>query len=288
MLGILIGIGSLFLLATNMIFWSTLLLTVSLARLIFPLTNWKKITTGILIHIGESCIYCNNLWINILHRPKVTIEGFDFSDKTNWYVATSNHQSWADIFVLQYITNRKIPLLRFFMKDVLKCIPIVWVLGWSMNMPFLKRYSKEKLRRNPELRGKDIASMKKSFADLSIYPGTVFSFAEGTRFSEKKQKEENSNFYKLLVPKGGGIAITLATMPFIKNLIDFTIVYQSERRTFWAFLCGEMSEIRIQAKLKKIPEDFFDRDYSNDEEYRKSIKVWLNDLWKEKEDFLKK
>ena len=288
MLGILIGIGSLFLLATNMIFWSTLLLTVSLVRLIFPLTNWKKITTGILIHIGESCIYCNNLWINILHRPKVTIEGFDFSDKTNWYVATSNHQSWADIFVLQYITNRKIPLLRFFMKDVLKWIPIVWVVGWSMNMPFLKRYSKEKLRRNPELRGKDIASMKKSFADLSIYPGTVFSFAEGTRFSEKKQKEENSNFYKLLAPKAGGIAITLATMPFIKNLIDFTIVYQSERRTFWAFLCGEMSEIRIQAKLKKIPEDFFDRDYSNDEEYRKSIKVWLNDLWKEKEDFLKK
>ena len=288
MLGILIGIGSLFLLATNMIFWSTLLLAVSLVRLIFPLTNWKKITTGILIHIGESCIYCNNLWINILHRPKVTIEGFDFSDKTNWYVATSNHQSWADIFVLQYITNRKIPLLRFFMKDVLKWIPIVWVVGWSMNMPFLKRYSKEKLRRNPELRGKDIASMKKSFADLSIYPGTVFSFAEGTRFSEKKQKEENSNFYKLLAPKAGGIAITLATMPFIKNLIDFTIVYQSEKRTFWAFLCGEMSEIRIQAKLKKIPEDFFDRDYSNDEEYRKSIKVWLNDLWKEKEDFLKK
>ena len=28
-------------------------------------------------------------------------------------------------------------------------------------------------------------------------------------------------------------------------------VYQSEKRTFWAFLCGEMSEIRIQAKLKK-------------------------------------
>ena len=77
-------------------------------------------------------------------------------------------------------------------------------------------------------------------------------------------------------------------MPYIRNLIDFTIVYQSEKRTFWAFLCGEMSEIRIQAKLKKIPEEFFDNDYSNDEEYRKRIKVWLNDLWKEKEEFLKK
>ena len=288
MIGILIGIGSFFLLATNMIFWSTLLLAVSLLRLIFPLASWKKITTRILIYIGESCIYCNNLWINILHRPKIIIEGFDFSDKTDWLVATSNHQSWADIFVLQYITNRRIPLLRFFMKDVLKWIPIVWVVGWSMNMPFLKRYSKEKLRRNPELRGKDVASMKKSFEDLSIYPGTVFSFTEGTRFSEAKQKEENSNFYKLLAPKAGGIAITIATMPYIRNLIDFTIVYQSEKRTFWAFLCGEMSEIRIQAKLKKIPEEFFDNDYSNDEEYRKRIKVWLNDLWKEKEEFLKK
>ncbi len=288
MLRILVGIGSFFFLAVNMIFWSTILLAVSLVRLIFPLASWKRLTTGILIHIGESCIYCNNLWINILHRPKVKIEGFDFFDKTNWFVATSNHQSWADIFVLQYITNRRIPLLRFFMKDVLKWIPIVWVVGWSMNMPFLKRYSKEKLRRNPELRGKDIESMKKSFANLSIYPGTVFSFAEGTRFSEKKQKEENSNFHKLLAPKAGGIATTLATMPYIKNLIDFTIVYQSEKRTFWAFLCGEMSEIRIRARLKEIPEEFFDRDYSNDAEYRKKIKAWLTDLWKEKEDFLKK
>ena len=110
------------------------------------------------------------------------------------------------------------------MKDVLKWIPIVWVVGWAMNMPFLKRYSKEKLRRNPELRGKDVASMKKSFEDLSIYPGTVFSFAEGTRFSEAKQKEENSNFYKLLAPKAGGIAITIATMPYIRTIIDFTIV----------------------------------------------------------------
>ena len=284
----LIGVASFLCLTLNMIFWSSLLFLVGLVRLIIPSKSWKTLWTSVTIFLGETCISFNNAWIKILLRPSISITGMENLKKDHWYIATSNHQSWADIFVLQYITNRKIPLLRFFMKDVLKWIPIVWVVGWSMNMPFLKRYSKEKLRRNPELRGKDIASMKKSFADLSIYPGTVFSFAEGTRFSEKKQKEENSNFYKLLAPKAGGIAITLATMPFIKNLIDFTIVYQSERRTFWAFLCGEMSEIRIQAKLKKIPEDFFDRDYSNDEEYRKSIKVWLNDLWKEKEDFLKK
>ena len=286
-MSVLIGMSALPLLVINMIFWCTLLLLVGIIRLLIPINFWRQITTKITILIGECCIYCNNSWINILHRPNWNVEGLEFVDRGNWYLAISNHQSWADIFLLQYITNRKIPLLRFFMKDVLKWIPIVWIVGWSMNMPFLKRYSEETLRKYPELKGKDISTMKTSFEKLSVCPGTVFSFAEGTRFSEQKQKNQRPTFDKLLKPKAGGIAITIATMPYIKNLVDFTISYKSKSRSFWDFLCGRMSEASIRVEIIEIPKEFFEKDYSHNEKYRESLKNWLYSLWKKKEQFLK-
>ena len=270
-----------------MIFWSSLLFLVALLRLIIPSRGWEKLLTSATILLGEACIACNNSWIKILHQPSIAITGMENLKKDHWYIATSNHQSWGDIFVLQKITNKKVPLLRFFMKDVLKWIPIVWIVGWSMNMPFLKRYSEDTLRKYPELKGKDISTMKTSFEKLSVCPGTVFSFAEGTRFSEQKQKNQRPTFDKLLKPKAGGIAITIATMPYIKNLVDFTISYKSKSRSFWDFLCGRMSEASIRVEIIEIPKEFFEKDYSHNEKYRESLKNWLYSLWKKKEQFLK-
>ena len=283
---ILIGITSFSLLAINMIFWCSLLLIIGIVRMAFPIEFWRQITTRFTILIGEACISCNNLWIKILHRPDWRAEGFNYLDKGNWYLATSNHQSWGDIFLLQFISNRKMPLLRFFMKDILKWIPIVWIVGWSMNMPFLKRYSKEKLEKHPELRGKDIDRMKLSFERLSVCPGTVLSFAEGTRFTKDKHKLNRSLFNKLLNPKLGGIALTIATMPYVKKFVDFTIRYEVDERSFWDFLCGRMSEACIKVEVLEIPKEFFEKDYYQDEKYREDLKDWLYGIWKRKEGYL--
>ena len=173
-----------------MIFWSSLLFLVALLRLIIPSRGWKKLWTSATILLGEACIACNNSWIKILHQPSIAITGMENLKKDHWYIATSNHQSWGDIFVLQKITNKKVPLLRFFMKDVLKWIPIVSIVGWALDMPFLKRYSKEEVEKNPSLRGKDLEQMKKAFKRLETNPGTVFSFAEGTRFTQVKHDDQ--------------------------------------------------------------------------------------------------
>ena len=206
--------------------------------------------------------------------------------KDHWYIATSNHQSWGDIFVLQKITNRKVPLLRFFMKDVLKWIPIVSIVGWALDMPFLKRYSREEIERNPELRGKDFEKMKKSFGRLESNPGTVFSFAEGTRFTVKKHIDQNSCFKNVLEPKAGGIGVALSTMPFISSLLDFSISYNSESKSFWDFLCGRMSNMSVKVKSVEIPENLKNRDYSIDKKFRKELKEWLYLIWENKDQFL--
>ena len=101
-MSVLIGMSALPLLVINMIFWCTLLLLVGIIRFLIPIKFWRQITTKITIFIGECCIYFNNSWINILHRPNWKVEGLEFVDRESWFLATSNHQSWADIFLLQY------------------------------------------------------------------------------------------------------------------------------------------------------------------------------------------
>jgi len=286
-MSLLKGVICFLLLTLNTLFWCIFLLSLAIIKLLIPLETSKRVFTYLIILIGECWIFCNGLWIKIFHNPKWEVEGFEQLDTKNWYLSISNHQSWADIFILQSITNRKIPMLKFFMKDILIWVPIIGLAWWALDMPFLKRYSDEKIRRNPELRGKDISSMKNSFKRFARYPVSIFIFAEGTRFTKQKKEFQSSPFDKLLLPKPGGVGLTLSTMPYINKLIDFSIKYESDERTFWAFLCGKLNKATIKVDLISIPENFVGKDYSQDQTFREEIKTWLYGIWQEKDKFLK-
>jgi len=282
----LIGVTAFIFVLLNTLFWCIFLLSFAVLKLLLPIESWKIFFTKLIIFIGECWIFCNKAWINLLHKPKWKVNGFQKLDSKNWYLVTANHQSWADIFVLQSITNRNIPMLKFFMKDVLKWVPIIGLAWWALDMPFLKRYTKDQLEKNPKLRGRDIEQMKKSFGRYSRYPVSIFSFAEGTRFTEDKKLKQKSPYQKLLLPKTGGIALALSTMPYIKSFINFTIKYDSEHRTFWKFLCGKMNDVTVEVEIIEIPESFFGNDYLNDESFRQEIKDWLNQIWLKKDKLL--
>tara|TARA_B100001109_G_scaffold5460_1_gene4214 strand:+ start:157 stop:1032 length:876 start_codon:yes stop_codon:yes gene_type:complete len=267
----------------NTLFWCIFLLSIAVFKLIIPIEGWKRLCTKLIINIGECWIFCNGLWMKILHRPEWKIEGFESLDKNNWYLSVANHQSWADIFVLQAITNRNIPMLKFFMKHVLIWVPVIGLAWWALDMPFLKRYTKEELEKNPKLRGKDIRAMEKSFERFSRYPVSIFSFAEGTRFTEDKKESQNSKYNYLLNPKSGGIGLTLTTMPYIKLMLDFTIVYHSDVRTFWDFLCGRMSKVTIKVREVEIPSNLLGKNYEEDIRFRDELKTWMENLWREKD-----
>ena len=280
------GILSFLAVVLNTLFWCIFLLSVAVLKLLIPVEAWKRFCTKIIINIGECWIYCNGLWIKFLHRPELRVEGFESLDRSKWYLSVANHQSWADIFVLQDITNRKIPMLKFFMKNVLIWVPVIGLAWWALDMPFLKRYTKEEIERNPNLRGKDVKEMEKSFSRYSRYPVSIFSFAEGTRFTEEKKIAQNSRFNNLLNPKSGGIGLTLTTMPYIKVLLDFTIHYESSRRSFWDFLCGRMSKANVRVKEVQIPEYLLGKNYEEDIEFREELKSWMENLWSDKDQYL--
>ena len=280
------GILSFLAVVLNTLFWCIFLLSVAVLKLLVPVEAWKRFCTKIIINIGECWIHCNGLWIKFLHRPELKVEGFESLDRSKWYLSVANHQSWADIFVLQDITNRKIPMLKFFMKHVLIWVPVIGLAWWALDMPFLKRYTKEEIERNPNLRGKDVKEMEKSFSRYSRYPVSIFSFAEGTRFTEEKKIAQNSKFNNLLNPKSGGIGLTLTTMPYIKVLLDFTIHYESSRRSFWDFLCGRMSKVNVRVKEIQIPEYLLGKNYEEDIEFREELKSWMENLWSDKDQYL--
>jgi 1-acyl-sn-glycerol-3-phosphate acyltransferase len=270
----------------NTLFWCLFLLTIAIFKLLIPTESWKRLCTKLIINIGECWIFCNGLWIQALHRPRWNVEGFEELDSSNWYLALANHQSWADIFVLQGITNRKIPMLKFFMKYVLIWVPVIGLAWWALDMPFLKRYTKEEIKKNPELRGKDTKAMEKSFERYSRYPVSIFSFAEGTRFTKEKKVNQLSQFEYLLNPKIGGIGLTLTTMPYIKILLDFTIHYEDERRSFWDFLCGRMSKADVRVRQINIPDNLLSKNYEDDPIFRENLKEWVYDIWSDKEKYL--
>mgnify|MGYP005696090781 FL=1 len=280
------GVLAFILLVLNTLFWCAFLLSIAIFKLLFPVESWKRLCTRLIINIGECWIYCNGIWIRLLHQPQWTVEGFESLDTSNWYLSVANHQSWADIFVLQDITNRKIPMLKFFMKHVLIWVPVIGLAWWALDMPFLKRYSKEHLEKNPELRGKDIKAMEKSFERFSRYPVSIFSFAEGTRFTEKKKIDQSSRYNFLLNPKSGGLGLTLTTMPYIKLMLDFTIVYEGSERSFWDFLCGRMSKVKVKVKKVEIPDNLLGKNYEEDIEFRESLKEWTENLWLEKDRYI--
>ena len=283
---ILRGILSFLAVVLNTLFWCIFLLSVAVLKLLVPVEAWKKVCTKIIINVGECWIYCNGLWIKLLHRPELKVEGFESLDRSQWYLSVANHQSWADIFVLQDITNRQIPMLKFFMKHVLIWVPVIGLAWWALDMPFLKRYTKEEIEKNPNLRGKDVKEMEKSFSRYSRYPVSIFSFAEGTRFTEEKKIAQNSKFNNLLNPKSGGVGLTLTTMPYIKVLLDFTIHYESSRRSFWDFLCGRMSKANVRVKEVQIPEYLLGKNYEEDIEFREELKSWMENLWSDKDQYL--
>jgi hypothetical protein len=112
------------------------------------------------------------------------------------------------------------------------------------------------------------------------------NFVEGTRFTLEKHKEQRSPYSHLLKPKAGGIALVLTAMgEQLHSILDVTIAYPEGAKSFWAFLCGEVSEIKVRVKSLPIDQEV-SGDYFQDREFRKRFRNWLNALWAEKDKTL--
>jgi 1-acyl-sn-glycerol-3-phosphate acyltransferase len=279
----IIGFFTFILIVVELIIGFGTLTIVNIPRAIFPFKSLKIKLSKISNTIGEYTVYGLKIIMKIMHRDAMQVFDNNEFDKNQWYMAVSNHQSWADIFILLVAAHKRIPLLKFFMKKELAWIPFVFLANKTLNMPFVNRHSKKQLEKNPNLRFKDYENTLLACKRFQRSPSTIFSYAEGTRNNSTKHQAQNSPYKNLLIPRVGGIATALSAMPNIDVLVDYSVVYKSNKRGAWAFLKGDMRDVKVSVKKYNIPEDLKNKNYSTDEEYRKNFKIWIEGIWEEKD-----
>ena len=268
--------------------WFIPLASVGLLRFIIPLKTWRQWTKKLMESLHAVWLRSNYFLLKWITPIKWEIKGLDQLHYKEWYLLISNHQSWADILILQYIFSGKIPPLKFFLKkELLWTLPIASWACWLLDFPFMHRYSKAKLTKHPELKNKDIEETKKTSAKFKTTPTTVASFVEGTRFSQKKRELQASPYQYLLRPKATGMAFSLAVLgDFFHKLLNVTIIYPPQQVSLLDFLSGNIKKIIIDVETIPITKDWLG-DYENDRQYRIYFQKKLNELWGRKDQLIK-
>jgi 1-acyl-sn-glycerol-3-phosphate acyltransferase len=278
------GVISALLLALNTLICCWPLFAVALLKLLLPIPPIQRGLRFVMHAIAEFWISVNKFWMNLVRDTRWDVEGVQGMDMRHSYLVTSNHQSWVDILVLQYLLNRRMPLLKFFLKQELIWVPVIGLCWWALEFPFMKRYSKEYLAKYPEKRGQDLATTRKACARYKSNPVSVFNFLEGTRLTPQKHAQQQSPFQYLLKPKAGGIAFVLDAMgEQLDAIVNVTIHYPGGNPGFWDLLCGRVGEVVVRFDKLAIPTEFIGRNYDQDEEYRLQFQQWVNQLWQAKD-----
>ena len=281
---LLLGAIASVLMVLNALFWVPLLLFFSLLKLAIPVAAVRRAIAPLLLKIAESWIRCNSAWMALTQRTHWDVQGLQGLNTHSWYMVTCNHQSWVDILVLQHLLNRRIPLLKFFLKQQLIWVPVMGLAWWALDFPFMRRHSEEYLKLHPEMRGKDQETTRKACQKFALMPTSVMNFTEGTRFTPAKHARQQSQYVHLLKPKAGGMALALNAMgDKFQAVLDLTIVYPDGSPTFWQFLQGKVRRITVRARLLPIPQHLINADYSGDPAVRAAFQAWVQQLWREKD-----
>ncbi len=272
------------LLFVNVIFWCLLLFAFALIKLVLPLRSVRTVIDPILNGIAANWIAGNSAWMRLTQRARWDVEGVDRLEYRGWYMVNCNHQSWVDIFVLQHVFNRRIPLLKFFLKQQLIWVPVMGLAWWALDFPFMRRHSDAYLKAHPEKRFEDLETSKRACEKFALVPTSVMNFPEGTRFTRAKHDAQKSPYRHLLRPKAGALALALSVLgDRFRSFVDVTIVYPKGAPSFWDFLCGRMPEVIVRVRTLEIPAEVCSGDYATDPRFRKRIQRWLQDLWREKD-----
>lgn len=282
--GPLVGLVASVLMVLNALFWVPILLFFSLLKLLLPFDAVQRALAPVLLTIAEAWISCNSAWMALTQRTRWDVAGIEGLNPRSWYMVSCNHQSWVDILVLQHLLNRRIPLLKFFLKQQLIWVPVMGLAWWALDFPFMRRHSEEFLKQHPEMRGRDQETTRKACEKFALVPTSVMNFLEGTRFTPAKHQRQQSPYRNLLKPKAGGMALALNAMgDKFQAILDITIVYPDGRPTFWHFLQGRMRRVVVRARLLPVPRELVDADYSGDAQVRAAFQAWVQQLWRDKD-----
>ncbi len=268
----------------NTLFWVVPIFILAIIKLILPISLIKRTCDRLLNASASNWISVNALTLKFASRIDWQIDLPDNLSTKEWYLVMANHQSWVDILVLQRVLNRKVPFLKFFLKQELLYVPILGLAWWALDFPFMKRFSKSYIKKNPHKKGQDFETTKKACEKFKNIPISIMNFPEGTRFTQDKHDGQSSKFTNLLKPKAGGVGYVLTLMGNeIKQVLDVTVDYPKHPSpSFWDLMTGELDYIHVKAKLIEIPVEV-QGSYIESSDNRRKVQKWVNGMWEEKD-----
>jgi 1-acyl-sn-glycerol-3-phosphate acyltransferase len=249
----------------------------------FVARNWLDAVAG-----NGSWFGLNRLTYLLMHGPRRDIVIDGQLDPAKTWLLICNHQSWADIPLLVDIFGPRLPFTRFFLKKELIWVPIIGLACVILDMPFMKRHSKEAIAANPALKQQDLEATRRACEKYQLIPVTVVNFLEGTRFTQAKRAARGSPYANLLRPKAAGLSFTLNAMgEQFAGIVDVTLCYAPSRYgPLHSFLGGEQRRLKARVRVIPVPAGLMHGDYQDDPLFRERFQAWVNELWQRKDQEL--
>lgn len=257
----------------------------AIAKLLVPHAGFRRACTRYMLFFARGFCVAMNISARHIGGQRIVIEDSVPDDRHGRYLLISNHQCWADIPLLANSIMHKLPFPRWFIKQQMIWVPIIGFAAWAMDFPFMQRYTKEQIRKNPSLRGKDMQTTKQACQIYRYQSVTVVNYAEGTRATPAKRFNRNSPYHFCLRPKAGGTAFMLEAMgDVLDGIIDMTVAYVGAADpSAWDYFCGRIPEVRVRLRPLELPAHLQHGSYENDPEYQARFQTWINGLWAEKD-----
>ena len=270
------GVLAAIVLTVNTVVVFSCMIPLALVKLVLPLPWVRKPCDAALNGLAMQWVSNNGIWEDAVGQTQWVVSGGEGLRRDGWYLVSSNHQSWVDILVLQRVFNRRIPMLKFFIKHELIYVPIMGLAWWALDFPFMKR-------RGSRSAQQDLLAARKSCEKFRVIPTSVISFLEGTRFTPAKHQQQTSPYAHLLRPKVGGLSMALETMgELFDAMLDVTIVYPDGVPTFTDALCGRMKSVHVEIRQLSIPPEFLP-DGEGAGLDRAKLQSWVQALWQAKD-----
>lgn len=194
-------------------------------------------------------------------------------ERNQWQIVICNHQSWADVIVLQIALLDNVPPIKFFTKREFIWVPVLGFVLWILKFPYVLRASTGLKRTEASRNQLNAHSMHRARRQFHERPVSILIFCEGTRFNQEKYRAQQSSYRNLLRPKIGGLAFTIeALQSKTSHLLDVTLVYEGKTPNFWNFLCGKCRRVKVLTRKVLIKELL-----------EPSIRSGIRELWQAKD-----
>ena len=276
------GIAAMLWIAVDTILGCIPLYLLGLLRLVSP-PSLRGPLSRAMHGIVQCWVAGNRLMFRVLGVTRVNARLPDALDRNGWYLVVANHQSWADILILQNTLHGHIPILKFFTKRQLIWVPLIGVAMWFLGFPYVRRLPRERIAADPSLAALDREATLDACRGFRDHPTSVLAFLEGTRFTlAKHAAQEQARFEHLLNPKLGGVSYVVSALSDrMDAVLDVTLIYPDGVPTFWSLLQGECPGVDVIVERRPLPEAVHAAD--TPEAAREALRPWVEDLWRAKD-----